>query len=150
MILVKNIFKSIRSYIDTHRLFSSLPIEDCSFVILDTETTGLEASKGDKIISLATLKIRNSQIKEDEFLDEFINPERDVPWESVKIHHIMDEDVRGKPTLPQLQSKINLFLKKSILIGHNIEFDKKFIYQDAPDSDLSRRIKKSLALILFI
>jgi len=139
---VKSIFKFIRSYIDTHRLFRGLEINSCSFVILDTETTGLEASKGDKIISLAALKIRNSLIQENEFLDELINPERDIPWESVKIHHITDEHVRGKPTLPELQSKINLFLKKSILIGHNIEFDKKFIYQDAANSDLSRRMKK--------
>jgi len=139
---VKSIFKFIRSYIDTHRLFRSLEINNCSFVILDTETTGLEASTGDKIISLAALKIRNSLIQENEFLDELINPERYIPWESVKIHHITDEHVRGKPTLPELQSKINLFLKKSILIGHNIEFDKKFIYQDAANSDLSRRMKK--------
>ena len=139
---MKSIFKFIRSYIDTHRLFRGLEINNCSFVILDTETTGLEASKGDKIISLAALKIRNSLIQENEFLDELINPERDIPWESVKIHHITDEHVRGKPTLPELQSKINLFLKKSILIGHNIEFDKKFIYQDAANSDLSRRMKK--------
>ena len=139
---MKSIFKFIRSYIDTHRLFRGLEINSCSFVILDTETTGLEASKGDKIISLAALKIRNSLIQENEFLDELINPERDIPWESVKIHHITDEHVRGKPTLPELQSKINLFLKKSILIGHNIEFDKKFIYQDAANSDLSRRMKK--------
>jgi len=139
---VKSIFKFIRSYIDTHRLFRGLEINNCSFVILDTETTGLEASKGDKIISLAALKIRNSLIQENEFLDELINPERDIPWESVKIHHITDEHVRGKPTLPELQSKINSFLKKSILIGHNIEFDKKFIYQDAANSDLSKRMKK--------
>ncbi len=139
---MKSIFKFIRSYIDTHRLFRGLEINNCSFVILDTETTGLEASKGDKIISLAALKIRNSLIQENEFLDELINPERDIPWESVKIHHITDEHVRGKPTLPELQSKINLFLKKSILIGHNIEFDKKFIYQDAANSDLSKRMKK--------
>ena len=139
---MKSIFKFIRSYIDTHRLFRGLEINNCSFVILDTETTGLEASKGDKIISLAALKIRNSLIQENEFLDELINPERDIPWESVKIHHITDEHVRGKPTLPELQSKINLFLKKSILIGHNIEFDKKFIYQDAANSALSKRMKK--------
>ena len=139
---MKSIFKFIRSYIDTHRLFRGLEINNCSFVILDTETTGLEASMGDKIISLAALKIRNSLIQENEFLDELINPERDIPWESVKIHHITDEHVRGKPTLPELQSKINLFLKKSILIGHNIEFDKKFIYQDAANSDLSKRMKK--------
>ena len=139
---MKSIFKFIRSYIDTHRLFRGLEINSCSFVILDTETTGLEASKGDKIISLAALKIRNSLIQENEFLDELINPERDIPWESIKIHHITDEHVRGKPTLPELQSKINSFLKKSILIGHNIEFDKKFIYQDAANSDLSKRMKK--------
>ena len=139
---MKSIFKFIRSYIDTHRLFRGLEINNCSFVILDTETTGLEASKGDKIISLAALKIRNSLIQENEFLDELINPERDIPWESIKIHHITDEHVRGKPTLPELQSKINSFLKKSILIGHNIEFDKKFIYQDAANSDLSKRMKK--------
>ena len=132
---MKSIFKFIRSYIDTHRLFRGLEINNCSFVILDTETTGLEANMGDKIISLAALKIRNSLIQENEFLDELINPERDIPWESVKIHHITDEHVRGKPTLPELQSKINLFLKKSILIGHNIEFDKKFIYQDAVNSE---------------
>ena len=59
----------------------------------------------------------------------------------VKIHHITDEHVRANPPA-ELQSKINLFLKKSILIGHNIEFDKKFIYQDAANSDLSRRMKK--------
>jgi DNA polymerase-3 subunit epsilon len=75
------------------------------------------------------------------FLDELVNPQIKIPRESTKIHHIKDEDVRDKPTLIEIEDKILKFLKKSVLVGHNIDFDINFLKNNAKGTNLANRMK---------
>jgi DNA polymerase-3 subunit epsilon len=109
---VKSIFNKIKYYFEKQKLFNRVSLEQSNFSILDTETTGLDVSKGDKVISVASLKISNFKIQEDLVLDELVNPQINIPPESTVIHNIKDEDVKGKPTLIEIENKILRVFKK--------------------------------------
>jgi len=138
---VRNIFKKFKYQIDTKKLFNRVSLEQSNFSILDTETTGLHVEKGDQIISIASLKVSNLKIDEQNYLDELVNPNMKIPVSSTKIHNITDEQVKSKPSLLEISEKILKFLKKSVLVGHNINFDINFLKENSKGSQLADRMK---------
>jgi DNA polymerase-3 subunit epsilon len=138
---VKNIFKKIIYQIETKKLFNRVSLEQSNFSILDTETTGLHVEKGDQIISVASLKVSDLKIDEQNYLDELVNPNMKIPESSTKIHNITDEQVKSKPSLLEISEKILKFLKKSVLVGHNINFDINFLKENSKGSQLADRMK---------
>ena len=138
---MKSIFNKIKYYFEKQKLFNRVTLEQSNFAILDTETTGLRVSKGDKVVSVASIKISEFKIREDMILDELVNPQIKIPEQSTRIHNIKDEDVKDKPTLIEIEDKILKFIKKSVLVGHNIDFDIKFLKNNAKNSNLANRMK---------
>ena len=138
---MKNIFNRIKYYIETRKLFNRVSLEETNFSILDTETTGLHVEKGDQIISVASLRVSNLKIGEEKILNELVNPKMKIPEASIKIHNITDDQVQAKPTLFEINEKILKFIKKSILVGHNINFDINFLKENSKGSALARRMK---------
>ena len=138
---MKSIFNKIKYYFEKQKLFNRVTLEQSNFAILDTETTGLRVSKGDKVVSVASIKISEFKIREDVILDEFVNPQIKIPEQSTMIHNIKDEDVKDKPTLIEIEDKILKFIKKSVLVGHNIDFDIKFLKNNAKNTNLANRMK---------
>lgn len=138
---MRNIFKKFKYQIDTKKLFNRVSLEQSNFSILDTETTGLHVEKGDQIISIASLKVSDLKIDEQNYLDELVNPNMKIPESSTKIHNITDEQVKSKPSLLEISEKILKFLKKSVLVGHNINFDINFLKENSKGSQLADRMK---------
>ena len=138
---MKNIFNRIKYYIETRKLFNRVSLEETNFSILDTETTGLHVEKGDQIISVASLRVSNLKISEEKILNELVNPKMKIPEASIKIHNITDDQVQAKPTLFEINEKILRFIKKSILVGHNINFDINFLKENSKGSALAQRMK---------
>ena len=138
---MKSIFNKINYYVEKQKLFNRVTLEQSNFAILDTETTGLRVSKGDKVVSVASIKISEFKIREDVILDELVNPQIKIPEQSTMIHNIKDEDVKDKPTLIEIEDKILKFIKKSVLVGHNIDFDIKFLKNNAKNTNLANRMK---------
>ncbi|MEK9874468.1 MAG: 3'-5' exonuclease [Pelagibacteraceae bacterium] len=138
---MKNIFKKFKYQIETKKLFNRVSLEQSNFSILDTETTGLHVEKGDQIISVASLKVSDLKIDEKNYLDELVNPNMKIPESSTKIHNITDEQVKSKPSLLEISEKILKFLKKSVLVGHNINFDINFLKENSKGSQLADRMK---------
>jgi len=139
---VKNIFKRIRSYLESRKAIRELPLAAATFTILDTETTGLNVDEGHKILSIGAVKIKNDLIINNEILDEFVNPERDIPFASRNIHYITEDKVKNKPNIFQIEKKINDFIGNTILVGHNVDFDISFIKKNAPKTSLASTVKK--------
>lgn len=137
---MKNIFNRIKYYIETRKLFNRVSLEETNFSILDTETTGLHVEKGDQIISVASLRVSNLKIGEEKILNELVNPKMKIPEASIKIHNITDDQVQSKPTLFEINEKILRFIKKSILVGHNINFDINFLKENSKGSPLANRM----------
>lgn len=138
---MRNIFKKLKYQIETKKLFNRVSLEQSNFSILDTETTGLHVEKGDQIISIASLKVSELKIDEQNYLDELVNPNMKIPESSSKIHNITDEQVISKPSLLEISEKILKFLKKSVLVGHNINFDINFLKENSKGSQLADRMK---------
>lgn len=110
----------------SRRALLQTPVEHCRFVVVDTETTGFHAYGGDEIVSIALLEYDGLQPTGREYT-RFINPQRPIPDESRRLHGIGDADVQNAPTLQQALPEIIDFLRDSVLVGHHLQFDLRFL-----------------------
>ncbi len=102
------------------------PLRQSRFVVIDTETTGLRAYAGDEICSISLIEMQGRTITGREF-NSLINPGRPIPAESTMIHHISDRDVRDAPVLEEVLLEVADFICDSVLVGHHIGFDIRFL-----------------------
>jgi DNA polymerase III subunit epsilon len=142
---VKNIFNNIKAYFVSINRYKTATTQESIFAVLDTETTGLNVNEGHRIVSIGATKIKNLKIT-NEILDELVNPERQISEPSIKIHHITQEQVKNKPVLKELDEKIYNFLENTVLVGHNLNFDIKFIIKSAPYTTIAHRVKNIVTI----
>jgi len=107
------------------------PLEELVYTAFDTETTGLEPSKGDRIVAIGAVRIERGRILKDAIFHTLVNPERPIPPQATKIHGITDEMVKDKPTLREVLPKFLLFCRDTVLVAHNAAFDLKFLEIEA-------------------
>ena len=106
------------------------PLGVTDFVVFDTETTGLHARKGDKIISVSAVRLREGRIDLSDTFHELINPDRDIPSETAVIHGILPRMVDGKPTLEAILPKFMEYVGCSVLVGHHAWLDMSFLNRE--------------------
>ena len=95
-------------------------------IILDTETTGLDPLKGDRLVEIAGVEVLN-YIPTGETFHVYIDPQRDMPAEAFAVHGLSEEFLRGKPLFPDIIDDFMAFIGDSNLVIHNAEFDMRFI-----------------------
>lgn len=95
-------------------------------IVLDTETTGLDPRKGDRLIEIGCIELIN-RIPTGAEYHVFINPERDVPAEAEKVHGISTEFLRDKPLFSKLADDFLAFIGSDTLVIHNAAFDIGFL-----------------------
>jgi len=95
-------------------------------VVLDTETTGLDPASGDRVIEVAAIEIFNFLPTGGTF-HRVIDPERDVPEESTRIHGFTYDMLRGKPRFADVAEEMLAFIGPSEIIAHNAPFDFGFL-----------------------
>jgi len=95
-------------------------------VILDTETTGLEPSKGHKVIEIGCVEIHNRRRSEQTF-HQFINPNREIDDGAFDVHGISNEFLTDKPKFKDIAQDLIDFVRDSEVIIHNAPFDVAFI-----------------------
>ena len=94
------------------------------FVVIDTETTGLNKSQ-DKIVELAAVRFKNG--KAAEIFETLVNPGKPIPADVSAINHITDDMVADCPTIEQVMPAFDRFVGASAVAGHNLDFDLGFI-----------------------
>lgn len=103
------------------------PLNELAFTVFDTETTGLDPRGGDKIISIGSVRIVNGRLLHDERFDQFVDPERSLPFESIKIHGIQPEMLKGQPTIDKVLPLFQQFTEDTVLVAHNAAFDMRML-----------------------
>ena len=96
------------------------------YIILDTETTGLEVLQGHRIIEIGAV-LMNDRKKSEEHFHTYLNPSRLIDEEASKVHGIMNEDLIDKPSFDEIAEEFLEFVDGSILVIHNAAFDIGFL-----------------------
>jgi DNA polymerase-3 subunit epsilon len=99
-----------------------------TFVCIDCETTGLDASN-DRIIEVAAASFTSGGIQEQ--FDSLIDPTIPIPEETIKIHNITPDMVAGKPTIDKVLPDILRIIGKKTIVGHGIDFDVEILVKAA-------------------
>src|SRR6185503_13285431 len=102
-------------------------LAELSYTVFDTETTGVEPSAGDKIISIGAVRIVNGRLLKNETYERLVNPMRSVPRESFRIHGISALALQGQPKLREVLPEFHRFCEDTVLVGHNAAFDMRFL-----------------------
>lgn len=101
-------------------------------IVLDTETTGLSAEGGDRIIEIGCVELVNRRLTGNN-LHFYLNPDRDSHEDALKVHGISNEFLRDKPRFGEVADDILRYLQGAEIIIHNAAFDVGFL-----DKELER------------
>lgn len=99
-------------------------INDIKYCVLDTETTGFDASSN-KIIEISIAKILNSYVIGS--INYLINPEIPIPQSITELTGITEDMIKNQPLFGAVADDIIEFIGDSVIVGHNIHFDLRFI-----------------------
>jgi len=100
-------------------------IKLAEFVIFDVETTGLSPVDGDRIIEIAAVKVKGTQV-----IDKFyslVNPQRLIPQQATQVNNITDDMVIKAPMAADILPQMVQFIGGACVAGHNVRFDLNFL-----------------------
>ena len=120
------------------------------YVVLDTETTGLDPDDGHKIIEIGCVEILNRNVTNNTF-HKYINPEREIDLEASKVHGLTLSKLKEKPIFKEILNDFLEYISDSPLIIHNAPFDigflqKEYSYIQDTSSFIDNEIIDSLKL----
>ena len=98
-------------------------------IVLDTETTGLSAETGDRIIELGCVELLNRKLTGNN-LHFYFNPDRDSHEDALRVHGISNEFLKDKPRFKECVQEILAYLQDAELIIHNAPFDMGFLNKE--------------------
>lgn len=103
------------------------PLANLTYVVFDTETTGLLPNQGDEIVQIAAVRIVNGKRVEAEVFDMLVNPGRTIPAASTIVHGITEAMVKDAPDIGVAGRAFHKFSEGAVLIAHNAPFDMEFL-----------------------
>jgi DNA polymerase III subunit epsilon len=95
-------------------------------IILDTETTGLDPLRGDRLVEIGCVEIFN-RMPTGQTFHRHVNPERDMPAEAFAVHGLSTEFLASKPLFAEVVGDFLEFIADTPLVIHNASFDISFI-----------------------
>jgi DNA polymerase-3 subunit epsilon len=102
-------------------------LADIAYTVFDTETTGLEPSAGDEIISIGAVRIVNGRLLKNELFECLVDPRRPLDPASARIHGIDAGALAGQPVIEQVLPAFHRFCEDTVLVAHNAAFDMRFL-----------------------
>jgi DNA polymerase III subunit epsilon len=106
-------------------------------IVLDTETTGLNARSGDRIIEIGCVEMINRQLTGNNF-HSYINPERDSEDGALAVHGLSTEFLSDKPKFAEVADALLDYVRGAEIIIHNAPFDLGFLNAELERQSLSR------------
>ena len=95
-------------------------------IVLDTETTGTNAEGGDRIVEIGCVELVN-HMPTGRTYQVYLNPERTMSEEVIKIHGITNEQLQDKPKFSEIAEEFLSFIGHDKLVIHNAPFDMRFL-----------------------
>lgn len=95
-------------------------------IVLDTETTGFDPKTGDRLIEVGCIEI-DDLLPTGRTFHRFVNPERLIPPDAIRVHGITDDKVKDAPKFKEIVDDLMAFIGDAPLIAHNANFDRSFI-----------------------
>lgn len=104
-------------------------------IVLDTETTGLNARNGDRIIEIGCVELINRKLTGNNY-HRYINPERDSEEGALAVHGLTTEFLSDKPKFAEIAEEFCAYIKDAEIIIHNAPFDVGFLNAEFTRLDL--------------
>ena len=110
--------------------FEHRKLSDLTFVVFDTETTGLLPHK-DEIVQIGAVRVVKGKIIVGERIDTLVNPGIPIPSASTRVHRINDAMVQGAPDIIAAGRSFHQFARDAVIVAHNAPFDMAFLHRHA-------------------
>ena len=98
-------------------------------IFLDTETTGLSAENGDRIIEIGCVELLHRKLTGNN-LHFYLNPERDSHEDALRVHGITNEFLKDKPKFGDVVNQFLAYIEGAEIIIHNAPFDVGFLNKE--------------------
>lgn len=95
-------------------------------IVLDTETTGLDPLKGDRVVEIGCIELVN-RIPSGQTFHRYVNPQREVPDEAFAVHGLSTDFLKSHPCFDEVVEDFLDFVGEAPLIAHNAAFDFGFL-----------------------
>jgi DNA polymerase-3 subunit epsilon len=106
-------------------------------VVLDTETTGLSASLGDRVIEIGCIELLSRRVSDNHF-HRYVNPERRSEEGALRVHGLTDEFLADKPKFAEIATPFLEYVRGAELVIHNADFDVEFLDLELERAGLGR------------
>jgi DNA polymerase-3 subunit epsilon len=106
-------------------------------IVLDTETTGLNARLGDRVIEIGCIELLSRRVTDNRF-HHYVNPERKSEEGAARVHGISDEFLADKPKFAEIARQFLDYIRGAELVIHNAEFDVEFLDLELERAGLGR------------
>ncbi len=106
-------------------------------IVLDTETTGLNAKLGDRVIEIGCVELLSRRVTDRNF-HTYLNPERDIEEGAAKVHGLTREFLSDKPRFSEVAQDFLEYLRGAELVIHNAGFDVEFLDQELAFAGLGK------------
>ena len=95
-------------------------------IVLDTETTGIDPRRGHRLIEIGCIEIEDL-LPTGRTFHRYIDPEREIEADAIRVHGITNEKVRGQPKFAHICEELMAFIGDRRIIAHNAPFDRGFV-----------------------
>jgi DNA polymerase III subunit epsilon len=103
-----------------------IPVQECSFVVFDTELTGLD-DRRDSIVSVGAVRMQGCRIDLSRTFNSLVKPDTELSHSSILIHGIIPSEVDEQPRIQTVLSDFSAFCSSDILVGFCVAIDMAFL-----------------------
>ncbi|MCA3337992.1 MAG: 3'-5' exonuclease [Roseomonas sp.] len=118
----------LRARAHFHAALPAGPLIAQRYVVFDLESTGLDVSGGDRLLSIGAVRLRDGEVRES--FTTLVNPARSIPPGSIRYHGITDAMVADAPPAAEALAQFQEFIGDDVLVAHNAGFDRALIFAE--------------------